>query len=82
VTEGEDKPFKYPAIFSRAEVTVITKSDLLPHVSFDLEAVREQVRVLSPAGTLLVTSARSGEGMDAWCHLLEERLAKKRSARA
>ena len=44
VTEGEDKPFKYPAIFARAEVTVITKLDLLPHVSFQLDEVREQVR--------------------------------------
>ena len=52
VTEGDDKPFKYPAIFARAEVTVITKADLLPHVSFDLEAVREQVATLNPAGTL------------------------------
>ena len=82
VTEGDDKPFKYPAIFSRAGITVITKVDLLPHVEFDLAVVREQVRVLNPTGRLLVTSARSGEGMAEWCGLLEELLAAKRSARA
>jgi hydrogenase nickel incorporation protein HypB len=82
VAEGDDKPFKYPAIFSRARVTVVTKADLLPHVTFDLAAVQEQVAVLNPAGRLLVTSARSGEGMAEWCGLLEELLAAKRAARA
>ena len=80
VAEGDDKPFKYPAIFARAAVTVITKSDLLPHLTFDLAAVREQVRALNPAGRLLVTSARSGEGMAVWCELLRELLAAKRTA--
>jgi hydrogenase nickel incorporation protein HypB len=78
VTEGDDKPFKYPGIFSRAEVTVITKVDLLPHVPFDLEAVRAQVATLNPEGVFLTTSSRTGEGMDAWLALLEERLAAKR----
>ncbi len=78
VTEGEDKPFKYPGIFARAEVTVVTKADLLPHVPFRLDDVRTQVGTLRPDGKLLVTSAVSGEGVDAWCALLEERLARKR----
>jgi hydrogenase nickel incorporation protein HypB len=81
VTEGDDKPFKYPGIFARAEVAVITKIDLLPHVDFDLDAVRSQIKTLRPDGTLLVTSARTGEGMDAWCDLLAERLEAKRTAR-
>jgi hydrogenase nickel incorporation protein HypB len=80
VTEGDDKPFKYPAIFAKAGITVITKVDLLPHVAFDLAAVRDQVRVLNPTGRLLVTSARSGEGMAQWCGLLEELLRGKRAA--
>jgi hydrogenase nickel incorporation protein HypB len=78
VTEGEDKPFKYPAIFAKAEVTVITKADLLPHVSFNLDEVRAQVDALRPDGRLLVTSAMTGEGIAAWSMLLEERLAAKR----
>jgi hydrogenase nickel incorporation protein HypB len=78
VVEGDDKPFKYPAIFARAAVTVITKTDLLPHVDFNLSAVREQVAALNPGGRFLVTSARSGEGMESWYALVEEKLAAKR----
>ena len=79
VTEGEDKPFKYPGIFSAAEVTVVTKADLLPHVPFRLDEVRGQVAALRPGGALLVTSATTGEGIAGWCVLLEERLARKRA---
>jgi hydrogenase nickel incorporation protein HypB len=80
VTEGEDKPFKYPSIFSKAEVTVVTKADLMPYVSFKLDDVREQVAALRPGGALLVTSATTGQGIAEWCALLEERLAEKRRA--
>jgi hydrogenase nickel incorporation protein HypB len=79
VTEGEDKPFKYPAIFSKAAVTVVTKIDLLPYVPFDLAAVREQIAIIAPEGRLVEVSATSGEGMDAWLRLLTEALAKKRA---
>jgi hydrogenase nickel incorporation protein HypB len=78
VTEGEDKPFKYPAIFSKAAVTVVTKTDLLPYVPFDLTAAREQVRSLNPAGRFLKVSATTGAGMDAWLSLLAQKLADKR----
>jgi len=80
VTEGEDKPFKYPAIFSKAAVTVITKMDLLPYVTFDLAAVREQVATLAPDGRLVEVSATSGAGMDAWLSLITDALARKRAA--
>lgn len=80
VVEGDDKPFKYPAIFSRAAVTVITKADLLPHVDFDCEGVRQQVATLNPSGRFLVTSARSGDGMEAWFDLLASGLSRKRAA--
>jgi hydrogenase nickel incorporation protein HypB len=80
VTEGEDKPFKYPGIFSRAEVTTITKMDLLPHVPFQLDEVRGQVMALRPDGLIVLTSAISGQGLDEWCALLEARLAAKRAA--
>ncbi len=79
VTEGEDKPFKYPAIFSKAAVTVVTKIDLLPYVPFDLPAVREQVATLAPDGRLVEVSATSGAGMDAWLSILTDALAKKRA---
>jgi len=79
VTEGDDKPFKYPGIFSKASVTVITKADLLPHVRFDLDAVREKVSTLNPKGRLLVVSAQTGEGIVAWLRLLEQELEMKRN---
>ncbi|HKB69561.1 MAG TPA: hydrogenase nickel incorporation protein HypB [Thermoanaerobaculia bacterium] len=80
VAEGDDKPFKYPAIFARAAVTVVTKADLLAHVDFDLDAVRSQVAALNPSGKLLVTSSRTGAGLEAWYALLANALADKRAA--
>jgi hydrogenase nickel incorporation protein HypB len=81
VAEGDDKPFKYPAIFARAAVTVVTKSDILPHVTFDVEVVRRQVASLNPGGSFLLTSAKTGEGIEAWCELLLARLEAKRTRR-
>ena len=78
--EGDDKPFKYPAIFSKAKVTVLTKVDLLPHVDFDVAAVRRQVATLNPEARFLEVSARKGDGMEDWCALLEGELAAKRSS--
>jgi len=79
VTEGDDKPFKYPAIFAKAAVTIISKIDLLPHISFDVDAVREQLGSLNPTGTILLTSATTGEGLEPWCGLLLDRLGAKRT---
>lgn len=78
--EGDDKPFKYPSIFSKAKVTVLTKVDLLPYVDFDVEAVKAQVATLNPTARLLEVSARTGSGMDAWCALLSDELAAKRAS--
>ena len=78
VAEGDDKPVKYPAIFARAEVAVITKSDLLPYVPFDLESVKSQIASLNPNGRVLVTSSLKDEGVDGWIDLLRARLEAKR----
>ncbi len=72
VVEGDDKPFKYPAIFSQAAVTVLTKTDLLPHVDFDLSTVRTQVLILNPAARIFETSCKTGAGISDWCRFLEE----------
>ncbi|MBI2839134.1 MAG: hydrogenase nickel incorporation protein HypB [Acidobacteria bacterium] len=82
VTEGDDKPFKYPAIFATAQVTVITKVDLLPYVTFDLDAVKAQMRSLNPTGSILLTSARTGQGLDQWIGMLRSSLDAKRRAPA
>lgn len=66
VTEGEDKPLKYPDMFARAALVVVSKIDLLPHLDFDPQRFAEHVRRVQPRAKLLQVSARSGEGLAAW----------------
>jgi len=73
VTEGEDKPLKYPTIFNTADVTVITKLDLTEPVEFDLAGARESVQSVRPGMQTLELSAKTGQGMDAWLELLVNR---------
>jgi hydrogenase nickel incorporation protein HypB len=61
VTEGEDKPLKYPSIFSKAELCIINKTDLLPYVSFDLQLARENVHKMHPGIDIIEVSCRTGE---------------------
>lgn len=74
VTEGEDKPLKYPQMFHAAEVMLLNKTDLLPHLDFDLEACKEMARRVSPGITIFEVSSKSGAGMDAWYGWLAARL--------
>jgi hydrogenase nickel incorporation protein HypB len=71
VTEGEDKPLKYPVLFHDAPVCVITKTDLLPHLEYDIARCREALRSVRPDVTLFELSARTGEGMEAWIDYLK-----------
>jgi hydrogenase nickel incorporation protein HypB len=72
VTEGEDKPLKYPTIFNSADVAVVTKMDLAAAVEFDAAALRANVERVRPGMRVLEVSAKSGAGMDEWLRLLEE----------
>jgi hydrogenase nickel incorporation protein HypB len=71
VTEGSDKPAKYPHMFSRADVVVVTKTDLLPYVDFDTRRHAADVRQLSPGARMLQVSAVTGDGMQAWYDWLQ-----------
>jgi len=72
-TEGPDKPEKYPVMFRKADLVVLTKTDLLPVLrGFDLEALRDSLARVMPEPRLLPLSAETGEGMDAWLEWLEE----------
>ena len=71
-TEGEDKPTKYPHMFRAVEWVVINKMDLAPHVDFDEEACRQNILEVNPGVKIFCLSARTGDGMDAWCSSLAE----------
>jgi len=73
VTEGEDKPLKYPTIFNTADVAVVTKIDLAEAVEFDRDALARNIHDVRPGLEIVEVSARSGQGMNAWIRLLEER---------
>jgi hydrogenase nickel incorporation protein HypB len=80
VTEGEDKPLKYPVMFERAHLVLITKIDLVPHLDFDLPALRANLAAVAPNARVLEVSARTGEGMAAWIAWLEGRSTTLRPA--
>jgi hydrogenase nickel incorporation protein HypB len=76
VTEGEDKPIKYPDMFRAARLMLLNKCDLLPHLDFDVEQAIAYARRVNPEIEVLQVSARSGEGMEAWLGWLESQAAK------
>jgi hydrogenase nickel incorporation protein HypB len=71
VPEGDDKPYKYPGIYSGVDALVINKIDLLPYVRFDMPYFRHGVEVLNPGLQSFPLSCRTGEGLDAWLSWLE-----------
>lgn len=79
VTEGEDKPLKYPTIFNSADVAIITKTDLAGAVEFDWESARRNVQAVRPGMQVFDLSAKTGEGMDEYLRFLAERLAESRT---
>lgn len=77
VTEGEDKPLKYPDMFTAAKLAILNKIDLAPHCDADLDAYEANLKRINPEITVLRVSARTGEGMDAWLDWLRAGLATK-----
>jgi hydrogenase nickel incorporation protein HypB len=71
VTEGEDKPLKYPTIFNTADICVITKADLAAAVEFDWQSALQSVEAVRSGMRILKVSAKTGEGMDEWLRLVE-----------
>lgn len=70
ITEGEEKPRKYPVMFRACDVVVVNKIDLLPHLDFDLDAFYDNLRAVNPTAHTIETSARTGDGIDEWCDWL------------
>jgi hydrogenase nickel incorporation protein HypB len=79
-TEGDDKPRKYPRMFLTSELVLVSKSDLLPYVPFSVEAAAADARSINPDLEVLSISSLSGEGMDAWCTWITEKVTEKKNS--
>jgi len=77
VTEGEDKPIKYPVMFHHADLVLITKTDLLPHLEVDVAAIKDGLSRVMPDPKVIMVSARTGEGMAEWLEWLEAQRPKQ-----
>ncbi len=76
--EGADKPLKYPYLFRSSEVILLTKTDLLPHLPFDMKMFEEDVKSLNPSAPVIRIDSMSGEGIAEWTAFLKKRIAEKK----
>jgi len=81
VTEGEDKPAKYPLMFHESKVLLINKIDLLPYVDCSVEKIKAEALKINPGMTIFEISCKTGEGLDAWYNWVREEVKTRRSAR-
>lgn len=80
VTEGNDKPLKYPLVFKESALTLLNKIDLVPYTDFNVAAATEDITTIHPGAAVLPVSARTGEGLAAWIDWLLARVREKREA--
>lgn len=76
--EGADKPLKYPYLFSSSKAVLLTKTDLMPYVSFDESMFREDMEKLNPGAEILYMDSVSGRGYSEWTSFIEKRIKEKR----
>ena len=76
VPEGDDKPLKYPLMFEKCQVVIINKIDSMPAFDFDMDRVKDNIAMRTPEAVIFPISARTGEGMDAWCEWLKDNAAQ------
>jgi hydrogenase nickel incorporation protein HypB len=74
VTEGEDKPLKYPIMFQEADCLLITKMDLAPYLEVDIKLIEANIRQMNPHVTVIPVSAKTGEGLEDWFNWLKKQL--------
>ena len=77
VTEGDDKPYKYPLMFKESQVLLISKVDLLPYLRCDVEKIKEAARSINPDLIIFEISSYTGQGLDDWHNWIREQTAKK-----
>ena len=75
ITEGEEKPLKYPVMFHAVDAIVVNKLDLLPHLTFDMAVFRENLEKINPDARVFELSAETGDGLEAWIDWLRSLLA-------
>jgi len=80
ITEGEEKPLKYPLMFRSADFMLVNKIDLLEHLDFDIEQFLANLDAVNPGVPRIFTSARTGQGVEEWCSWLEQRLPTQHRA--
>ena len=76
VPEGDDKPLKYPLMFEKCQVVIINKIDSMPAFDFDMDRVKNNIAMRNSEAVVFPISARTGEGMDAWCEWLKDNAAQ------
>ncbi|GAB4529741.1 MAG: hydrogenase nickel incorporation protein HypB [Anaerolineales bacterium] len=81
VPEGDDKPYKYPAMYRGADVLILNKTDLLPYIPFRVDYFRRGVEALNPGVHFFPLSCQSGEGLDAWLNWVQQTMTSRRAAR-
>ena len=80
ITEGDDKPMKYPLMFKESEIALINKIDLAPYCNFDIKSARGDISMLHPGIEIAELSCTTGEGIDAWCDWLRRGVEAKKAA--
>lgn len=78
VTEGEDKPLKYPLMFRESDITLLSKIDLLPYLDFDKAAAIKNILTIHPGMPIFEISSKTGEGLDLWIGWLKEKIKEKK----
>lgn len=78
VPEGDDKPLKYPLMFSVCDLVLVNKIDVQPYFDFNLEKCREYIAMRNPKAEVIPICARTGEGMEAWFSWLEQAIQSQR----
>ena len=79
ITEGDDKPMKYPLIFKESAIALLNKVDILPYCNFDMAAAKEDITTLHPGMQVLEVSCTTKQGIEEWCEWLRKRVAEKKA---
>lgn len=80
VTEGEDKPLKYPVMFQEADCLLITKTDLAPYLDIDQDRIADNVRQMNPDVTIFYLSGKTGEGLEQWFNWISDRIKENQAS--